>query len=154
MTRMNRKLEYALMALRLMSQNETRQISAKEVSQQLGTPYDVTARVMQTLSGGGLLKAEYGSNGGYLLAQPLHSIAMSQLIEVIEGPTELTRCLSKNDKCEIKRSCNIITPIEKLNFKLQEFYSKISVQDLFQDDFMQNLKIESTIEKSKDLSHV
>lgn len=150
MTRMNRKLEYALMVLKLMSQNETKQISAKEVSQQLGTPYDVTARVMQTLSGGGLLKAEYGSTGGYLLAQNLQNVSMSKLIDIIEGPTEIARCLSKNEKCEIKPSCNIITPIQKLNFKLQEFYSKISIQDLFQDNFMNTLKIEA----AKEISHV
>jgi Rrf2 family protein len=131
MTRMNRKLEYALMVLRFMSQNEAIRVSAKEVSNHLQTSYDVTARVMQTLSSGGLLQSEYGSSGGYMLTKDLSKVSMLTLIEIIEGPTEITRCLSKDEKCELKGSCNIMSPIEKLSAKLNHFYLNISLQDLF-----------------------
>ncbi len=58
MNKMNRKMEYALMALRHISQKPSTQLtSAKEIADLMHIPFEVTARVLQALSSRGLLKA-------------------------------------------------------------------------------------------------
>ena len=132
MTKINRKLEYALMALKYMSQKIPGELtSAKEVSDAFNTPFDATARVMQQLAQKGeILKSEYGVNGGYQITKDLAKVSMYDLVEIIEGPTALVKCLHKESPCEIQNRCNIISPVTQLNHKLTEFYRTLSLKEL------------------------
>ena len=132
MNKINRKLEYALMALKYMSQKIPGELtSAKEVSEAFHTPFDATARVMQQMAQkGGILRAEYGANGGYQITKDLAKVSIHDLVEVIEGPTALVKCLHKEAPCEIQGTCNIVSPITNLNHKLTDFYKSVSLKDL------------------------
>ncbi|MBO9668635.1 MAG: Rrf2 family transcriptional regulator [Bdellovibrio sp.] len=132
MNKINRKLEYALMALKYMSQKIPGELtSAKEVSDAFHTPFDATARVMQQMAQkGGILRAEYGANGGYQITKDLAKVSIHDLIEVIEGPTALVKCLHKEVPCEIQGTCNIVSPVTNLNHKLTDFYKSVSLKDL------------------------
>ncbi|MBC7420894.1 MAG: Rrf2 family transcriptional regulator [Bdellovibrio sp.] len=131
MNKMNKKMEYALMALRMMSQRPPGALTtAKEVSDQMHLPFDVTARVLQALSSRGLLKAEYGAGGGYLLARPLSEVSVHDLTEMLEGHTSLTKCLGSDEACDISETCNIVSPILALNNKVQEFYKSVSLHEV------------------------
>lgn len=132
MNKINRKLEYALMALKYMSQKIPGELtSAKEVSDAFHTPFDATARVMQQMaSKGGILRAEYGAAGGYQIMKDLAKVSMHDLVEIIEGPTALVKCLHKEAPCEIQGTCNIVSPVTTLNQKLVEFYKSLSLKEL------------------------
>ncbi|MGZ3785263.1 MAG: RrF2 family transcriptional regulator [Bdellovibrio sp.] len=132
MHKINRKLEYALMALKYMSQKIPGELtSAKEVSDAFHTPFDATARVMQQMAQkGGILRAEYGASGGYQITKDLAKLSIQDLIEIIEGPTALVKCLHKEGPCEIQETCNIVSPISHLNERLTDFYKSLSLKDL------------------------
>lgn len=132
MNKINRKLEYALMALKHMSQKIPGELtSAKEVSDVFHTPFDATARVMQQMAQkGAILRAEYGANGGYQITKDLAKVSIHDLVEVIEGPTALVKCLHKEEPCEIHATCNIVSPLTNLNHKLTDFYKSVSLKDL------------------------
>ncbi|QDK43809.1 MULTISPECIES: Rrf2 family transcriptional regulator [unclassified Bdellovibrio] len=132
MNKINRKLEYALMALKYMSQKIPGELtSAKEVSDAFHTPFDATARVMQQMAQkGGFLRAEYGASGGYQITKDLAKVSIHDLVEVIEGPTALVKCLHKEVPCEIQGTCNIVSPVTTLNNKLTDFYKSVSLKDL------------------------
>ena len=131
MNKMNKKMEYALMALKHISlKNSNELTSAKEVSDQMNIPFEVTARVLQALSSRGLLKAEYGANGGYFLARSLEDVSIHDLSEMLEGHLALTKCLGQDDLCEISGTCNIASPILNLNKKVQEFYRSVSLSEV------------------------
>jgi Rrf2 family transcriptional regulator, nitric oxide-sensitive transcriptional repressor len=56
MNRLNRKVEYALMALKVMAQKRAGELtSAKEVVEKTGCPFDATARVLQQMAQKGIL---------------------------------------------------------------------------------------------------
>ena len=131
MNKMNKKMEYALMALRLIAERtEGSLTSAKEVAEQMHISFEVTARVLQALSARGLLKAEYGVGGGYTLARPLSSVSLYELSEMLEGNTILTKCLTQDDVCETQPTCNILKPITNLNKKIQEFYKSVNLDEV------------------------
>ncbi len=149
MNKINRKLEYALMALKHMSQKIPGELtSAKEVSDSFHTPFDATARVMQQMAQkGGILRAEYGANGGYQITKDLAKVSIHDLLEVIEGPTALVKCLHKEAPCEIQGTCNIVSPVTTLNTKLTEFYKSLSLKDLLVERAAMSAK------KSEELAH-
>ena len=131
MNKMNKKMEYALMSLRIISEKPEGQVtSAKEVADLIHIPFDVTARVLQALSSRGLLKAEYGVGGGYILARPLSEVSVHDLSEMLEGHTIITKCLGQDEPCEISKTCNITTPISNLNTKVQNFYKSLTLDEV------------------------
>lgn len=131
MNKMNKKMEYALMALRLISHKPAGDLTtAKEISEQIHIPFEVTARVLQALSSRGLLKAEYGVGGGYSLARSLSEVSIHDLSEMLEGHTIITKCLGHDEPCEISKTCNITTPINNLNKKVQSFYKSLTLHEV------------------------
>ena len=131
MNKMNKKMEYALMALKHISSKPEQDLtSAKEISEQMHIPFEVMAKVLQALASRGLLKAEYGASGGYVLARPLSEVSIHGLSEMLEGHVSLTKCLGNDEPCEISGTCNITSPISNLNKKVQEFYKSVSLSEV------------------------
>ncbi len=137
MNKLNRKIEYSLMALKHMVHKTPGELTtAKEVSETFKTPFDATARVMQLMASHGLLKSEQGACGGYQITKDLAKVTMLELIEVIEGSPTLVKCLNKEkeDFCEIQSTCNIVSPVHSLNQKLNEFYKSLTLKDLLKEN--------------------
>lgn len=131
MNRLNRKIEYALMALKIMSQKRPGELtSAKEIVDATGCPFDATARVLQQLTAREILRSEQGPHGGYLLIRDLSRVSFYELSEVILGPLGLAKCLQSEQDCELKSRCNIASPVAALNRRLMEFYQSLSVGEL------------------------
>ncbi|MGE0762861.1 MAG: Rrf2 family transcriptional regulator [Bdellovibrionales bacterium] len=128
---MNRKLEYALMALKHMSLKVPGQLTtAKEVVSVTGVPFDATARVLQQMAQQGLLRAEHGAHGGYSIVKDLSKISLFELQEMILGPLELVKCLQGEPECELVDRCNIQSPLAALNRRLSEFYRSVTLAEL------------------------
>lgn len=106
--------------------------SAKEICDSYGAPFDGMSRVLQVLGQTGILKSEQGAQGGYQITRDLSKVSLQEVIESISGKIEIAKCLSTgaSEACDIKSSCNIISPIMVLNKKLTEFYKTLSVAEL------------------------
>ena len=119
------------MALKHMSQKMPGKLTtAKEVSELCHSPFDATARVMQLMAQRGWLKSEQGAFGGYQITKDLSRVTLLDLLNVIQGPTNIAKCMHKDEPCEIQSSCNIISPIQILNSRLNDFYKSLSLRDL------------------------
>lgn len=107
--------------------------TAKEISDTYRTPFDVTSKVMQIMAQNGLLKSEQGAYGGYLVLRDLSKISVYELIQMIEGPVAIVKCINEGPtSCEMHGGCNIISPVNTLNEKLVEFYKNLSVLDVIE----------------------
>ncbi len=134
MTKLNRKIEYSLMALKyIQARQAAAKVTAKEVADAVHAPFDVIARVMQMMAQKGLLASEHGASGGYRLSQNLKDVSLFQLVEIIEGPTALVKCISEDGGCDIQKSCNIVSPLKSLNDKLNLFFKEVSISELLED---------------------
>jgi len=130
MNRLNRKVEYALMALKFMAAKPANSLtSAKEISDSLNLPFDATARVLQAMAHAGFLRVVQGAHGGYGIVKDLSEISFHQLVEIIEGPLEIARCLH-NENCDLLSKCNIQSPMSVLNDKLTEFYQALRLDEI------------------------
>jgi len=136
MNKINRKVEYALIGLKHMRSKAPGELtSAKEISQLYGCPFDATSRVMQILAQKGVLKSEQGAHGGYMLTKDLTRLSFYDLSEMILGPVMVARCLHESGdepSCEIRETCNIVSPVQTLNRRLVEFYRGLTVAELLE----------------------
>jgi Rrf2 family protein len=132
--KIHRKLEYALIALKHMNQKRQGELTTvKEICQKYSTPFDATARVMQQMVQGQFLKSEQGAYGGYVIQRDLSRLSLREVINCVVGPVEIAKCMADpttETPCEIRETCNIMTPITALNEKLVRFYEDINILDL------------------------
>lgn len=132
MFKINRKLEYALIALKHMSLKQPGQLTtAKEICNIYQTPFDPTSRVLQIMTQKKLLQAEQGAHGGYLVIKDLSKVTLKDLTDMIIGPIEIANCLHGNySNCDITSSCTVIAPMLNLNQKIAELFETLSVKEL------------------------
>jgi Rrf2 family protein len=130
MFKINRKIEYSLMALKHMNAKRPGELTtAKEICQAYHAPFDATARALQIMAQKGLLRAEHGAHGGYLIQKDLDKVSFLELCEWILGPVTLAECLMDHE-CSLTHDCNIISPMLTLNQKMKEFYRMLPLRQL------------------------
>ncbi len=132
MFKINRKIEYALIALKHMSVKSPGQLtSAKEVCDIYQTPFDPTSRVLQIMAQHDVLKAEQGPRGGYQIIRDLSKFSLCELSAMIIGPIEIANCFHGDySECAISSTCHIIAPMLTLNGKIEKLFGTIMVADL------------------------
>ncbi|MBI5149577.1 MAG: Rrf2 family transcriptional regulator [Candidatus Omnitrophica bacterium] len=134
MFKINRKIEYALIALKYMSHKAPGQItSAKEICDIYGTPFDPTSRVLQIMAQHDILQAEQGAKGGYIIVRDLSKVPVRELSDMIIGPIEIASCFHGDySTCEITATCHIIAPMLNLNERINKLFGEIMLTDLIE----------------------
>lgn len=133
MNKINRKVEYALIALKHISGKYAGQrTTVKEICTATHIPFDATSRVMQQMAQQSILQAEQGKNGGYLLIKDLSKVAFLEIVEIICGKIEVVRCVAGVNECEFSLGCDVSSPLKNFNEKISDFYRSLSVSDLLQ----------------------
>ena len=144
MIKINRKVEYALMALKLMKDKDAHELTtAREVCDKFQTPFDTTAKVMQQMNSAGILHSHKGVKGGYTLARDLSEVSYMDLVELIEGKSFMMDCHDRGDDrgpCELLHSCNITQPIKRLNDYLINIFNALTLNELLAPDNLLALK--------------
>jgi Rrf2 family protein len=141
MIKVNKKTEYALMALKyIMQKNGQNLTTARELCDHFGTPFDTTAKVLQVMNQNNILDSVKGINGGYALQTPLSEVSFTQLSKMIDGKKHLDHfCHGSKGLCELHGSCNIASPLDTLNEKIKNYLNTISLQELLSGDSMKNI---------------
>ena len=89
MLSLNRKTDYALVALADMADRPDEWASAREIAERSDVPPALLMNVLKTLHGGGILRSTRGSRGGYRIAADLERLSLFDLVKVLEA-TEAT----------------------------------------------------------------
>lgn len=134
MLKINRKIEYALIALKYMSHKAPGQLtSAKEICDHYHTPFDPTSRVLQIMAQNEILKAEQGAYGGYQILKDLSKVTVGDLSDMIIGPIQIANCFHGDySHCEITHFCSVIGPMLNLNEKISQLFHNLKVSDLIE----------------------
>jgi Rrf2 family protein len=136
MLKVNRKVEYGLVALKHMVARAPHQLtSVREICDHYGTPFDPMAHVLRILSTARLVESEQGAHGGYRLVGDLTRFSVAQFIELIDGQLALTECMKAEQECRctLMDRCNIVSPMHNFHNHMIQFLRSISVHDLLQD---------------------
>lgn len=129
MVKINKKVEYALMVLKLMHERPATDLTtAREVCDLFKAPFDTTAKVMQQLNLSGVLSSQKGVKGGYHLEADLRQLSYLALVEMIEGKSAVMDC--NEGPCDLLDTCNISVPIKRFNTYLTNILSSLSVFEL------------------------
>lgn len=70
-----------------------RRTDAKTLSQQTGVTLRFALKILRKLVAAGLVRSFKGTQGGYEIARPLTEITLRGVIEAVQGPYALSRCV-------------------------------------------------------------
>ena len=130
MLKLTRKTEYALIALRhLRFIGKDNVVSAKEIADQYNIPKPLLAKVLQDLARQSLIEPIQGPRGGYKLKAKLDSFSMTEFFELMEGPWGIMDCYFDSN-CELVETCNIRSPIQRLNESMRTMFDKMTINDV------------------------
>jgi len=136
MFKINKKIGYALIALKHMSAKRPGQVtSAKEICDAYKIPFDPTARTLQIMTQHGILHAEQGVHGGYQIIKGLERVTLKDLNDILIGPLKITNCLTgKPLSCRSAENCSMISPLLALNENVEKFLDQISISSLIRTE--------------------
>jgi Rrf2 family protein len=70
-----------------------------------GAPRSFLSKILQALSHAGLITSRRGQAGGFQILPPGREASVRTVIEIIEGPVTLNRCLANGESCNRKAWC-------------------------------------------------
>lgn len=129
--RITQEDDYALRVVQyLYKSSNGERVEAKVISEHENIPLRFLLKLLRKLAGAGIIKSYRGSGGGYAVAKPPAEVNILQVIEAIEGPIYVNKCLCDDDMCNLRRAatCDIhrvlgefqakmVKDLENLNFE-------------------------------------
>lgn len=91
---LNQATDYAFRAALLLARaGEGGVVDAQTIASQEQIPIRFLLKIMRSLVQAGIVKSYRGTNGGFALGRPPREITLLDLMEAVEGPIRINRCL-------------------------------------------------------------
>lgn len=90
--------DYAVRIVYTLASSQDR-IDAKTISERTGVTLRFSLKILNKLVQNDIVKSYKGSKGGYVLAREPKDINLKQIIEAIEGPYSLVKCMDSQFEC-------------------------------------------------------
>lgn len=99
--------DYAVLVLSALDEGGEQSASASALAKDTGVPEPTVSKVLKLLSRHGLVQAQRGVNGGYVLTRSLSDISVLDALIAVEGPLTMTECLSGDGEssCSLEAFC-------------------------------------------------
>lgn len=131
--KITQEADYALRIILHLSRNGIdARVDAKSISESEGIPTRFTLKILRKLTKAGLTKSYRGVGGGYSLNREPEAITMKDVIEAIDGPIYINRCLYDKEYCNIHRTgtCDIHRELNKVRKTLIKELESVNFSDL------------------------
>src|SRR5678810_858816 len=123
--------EYAIRGLSEMAiRGNDNRVMLDELVAGTNLPRDFMAKVFQRLVHAGLLRSAKGRGGGFSLAKPADQITMMQIVEAIEGPQTMDRCVVGLEKCTDLMPCPQHDLYKPIRQRLKDYLNTTTLADL------------------------
>ena len=131
--KINNETDYAFRIMQALARrNEV--TDAKTVAEITSLPSRFTLKILGKLVCGGLVCSKKGSNGGYMLSRSPADITLLDILEVIEGPIVISKCLGDDFVCHHdggseKCDCFFNRVLNEINLTIATKLKSVTVED-------------------------
>ncbi|NPV54188.1 MAG: Rrf2 family transcriptional regulator [Firmicutes bacterium] len=131
-----RNTDYALRALVYMAGQPSRDVfSIAEIAAAENIPEEFLRKIFRKLVGTGLLVSTRGSRGGFSLGRDPRDITAREIVEAIQGPIAVNRCLLGRDACERWDTCKLRESWVGIQREFVGFLESITLEGLTRQQY-------------------
>lgn len=137
--KITQEADYALRMMCLLTKQSAAgvcTVGATALAEGVAVPTRFGLKILHKLSEADLVKTSRGARGGYSLKQDPATVTVRRVIEAIDGPIEINRCLSDTHVClnnPNKDCCRLHRVFEELNRHLTERLERLTVAMVVDD---------------------
>jgi len=126
-----RNTDYALRAMVHLAQNyKNGPVSSRAIAEKENVPYQLMCKLMQKLNNAGLVTSYMGPQGGFSLGREPSEINILEVVETIQKPISLNRCLLAGDICPRQKQCPVRPKLIDLQEYIGKYLSNITLDEL------------------------
>ncbi len=96
----------------------------------IGVPKQYLEQLLGNLRRAGLVGTVRGSQGGYQIARDPAEISVLDVIDAMEGPLELSECMTDEKTCDRSCQCPVRRVWQKLTDSINQELSGIKLSDM------------------------
>jgi Rrf2 family protein len=134
MLKISRLTDYGLLAIVYLARNAGEVTSAREIAEFYHLPLPAVTKVLKTLHHGGVVRSHRGVGGGYSFDGNAEVVTLGRLIEIFEGPWDLTECETFDDHGEATCAIRIACPSRRFMFGINRAvkgaFEQVTLDDL------------------------
>lgn len=128
---LSRTSQYAVQAMIYMAtQPAGAPVLNKDIAARLNVPAPYLAKILQSLSKGGLLYSFRGRLGGFCLREEAAQVSLMQLLQLTEGADFTQSCLLGLKRCSDETACPVHARWLPIKEKVIEMLNQMSLADL------------------------
>ena len=135
---LNQATDYAFRAiLHLANQPKGVMVEAQSIAQKQVVPMRFLLKIMPALIKAGIIGSRRGVGGGYYLVKAPRDITFLEVVEAIEGPVIVNRCLADENYCSRQGvpTCQVHRAFADIQARLIEELKKHNFGDLLNSSF-------------------
>ncbi len=126
-----RNTDYALRAMAHLAKNYGGDsISTRVIAEREDISYQLACKLMQKMNDAGLVSSTMGPKGGFVLSKDPSKINLLEIIQAVQGPLSVNKCLAEEDKCPRKELCPLTDKMKELQDYIVNFLSDATLGDL------------------------
>lgn len=131
--KINQATDYAFRTVLFLAKHRDRDlIMAHDIAKSEVIPMRFLLKIMPSLIHAGIVASVRGVGGGYALAKDPREITLLDILEAVEGPIELNRCLIRPDLCSknAAAACEIHAAMAQIQNRLRGDFQGFTVAEL------------------------
>ena len=131
MIRLTNLADYAVVVMSAAARAADPRLSAGSVAAMTALPTPTVAKLMGQLARANLLVSTRGVAGGFRLAREPAHITVADIVEAIDGPVQLTQCMSGTPgDCSLEGSCASRAHWPLINRSVRDALAAVSLADI------------------------
>jgi Rrf2 family protein len=132
--------DYALRILTELAEHDD-VVDANTLSDATSVTIRFTLKILNKLVKNGFVSSFKGARGGYKLKLPKEEITLKSVIELIDGPIVIARCLESSEACSLnkdKTSCTYHHIFNTISVDVAKKLEAITIADVINRKFSLN----------------
>lgn len=124
-----RNTDYALRAMVHLARNYGGEsISTRVIATREDISYQLACKLMQKMNEAGLATSTMGPKGGFALSKSPSQINILEIIQAVQGPLTVNKCLSE-EPCSRNNTCPLASTMKELQGYIVNFLSDATLAD-------------------------
>ena len=125
--------KYGLYAMDYLARHEGEGPQSLQSVASTGVPKQYLEQLLGNLRRAGLVSSVRGAQGGYQLARPPSQITLLDIIDAMEGPIELSECMTDEGHCDRACACPVRRVWQRLTDSINRELAAVTLGDMLAD---------------------